>query len=108
MEQGPHLLADAGIRVRRVPAVIAPTYPCRASSEAAEASEHREMLALAAATSLRRRRLGSELEADVVELLDTGLDPVQLVRGSARITRGRPVPSRRLIVASEYERLTGS
>jgi ATP phosphoribosyltransferase len=47
----------------------------------------------------------AELEADVVELLDTGLDPVRIVaaiplKETLTAARGRP-----LVVASEYERL---
>src|SRR6266496_1902542 len=44
---------------------------------------------------------------DVVELLDTGLDPVQLVAAApAALLEGGQLPKRRLIVASEYGRLT--
>lgn len=48
-----------------------------------------------------------ELGADLVELLDTGLDPVRLVAAAPRemLVDGR-LPDRRLVVASEYERLT--
>ena len=51
----------------------------------------------------------AELEAQVVELLDTGLDPVELVAAapSALLSEGR-LPDRPLVVASEYERLTRS
>lgn len=49
----------------------------------------------------------AELGADVVDLLDTGLDPVQIVAASPveLLVEGR-LPSRHLTVASEYERLT--
>lgn len=48
-----------------------------------------------------------ELDADLVEMLDTGLDPVRLVAAApaALLESGR-LPARPLIVASEYERLT--
>ncbi len=48
-----------------------------------------------------------ELGADLVELLDTGLDGVRLVAAApeALVTEGR-LPSRPLVVASEYERLS--
>lgn len=48
----------------------------------------------------------AELEADVVELLDTRLDPVRLVAAAPRglLERGR-LPDRPLVVASEYARL---
>lgn len=49
----------------------------------------------------------AELRAEVVELLDTGMDPVRLVVAAPRgmVVEGR-WPDRDLIVASEYERLT--
>ncbi len=48
----------------------------------------------------------AELEAELVELLDTGLDPVQVVAAApaALLADGR-LPARTLVVASEYERL---
>ena len=102
------LLADAGIRVRP----SARGYRPEVSLPGGEAKLLKpqnivEMLALGS------RDVGfagadwvAELEADVVELLDTGLDPVQLVAAApaALLERGR-LPARRLIVASEYERL---
>ncbi len=50
----------------------------------------------------------AELGADVVEVLDTGLDPVRLVAAapSALLGPGGSLPARHLVVASEYERLT--
>jgi len=49
----------------------------------------------------------AELGVDLVELLDTGLDPVRLVAAAPRdlLVEGR-LPRRSLVVASEYERLT--
>jgi ATP phosphoribosyltransferase len=48
----------------------------------------------------------AELDAHVVELLDTGLDPVQVVAAApAGLVAGGRLPARRLVVASEYERL---
>jgi ATP phosphoribosyltransferase len=110
MEQGVlTLLADAGIRVRP----SARGYRPDVSLPGAEAKMLKpqnivEMLALGS------RDVGfagadwvAELEADVVELLDTGLDPVQLVAAApAALLEGGQLPTRRLIVASEYERLT--
>ena len=103
------LLADAGIRVRP----SARGYRPDVSLPGAEAKMLKpqnivEMLALGS------RDVGfagadwvAELEADVVELLDTGLDPVQLVAAApAALLEGGQLPTRRLIVASEYERLT--
>jgi ATP phosphoribosyltransferase len=50
-----------------------------------------------------------ELGAEVVEVLDTGLDPVRLVAAAPEplLVNGR-LPVRPLMVASEYERLTRS
>lgn len=48
-----------------------------------------------------------ELDADLVEILDTGLDPVQIVAAApdALLENGR-LPNRPLIIASEYSRIT--
>src|SRR2546428_12856449 len=48
----------------------------------------------------------AELEANVIELLDAGLDPVQVVAAASKtlLVDGR-LPARHLVVASEYERL---
>lgn len=49
----------------------------------------------------------AELDAQVVELLDTGLDPVRLVAAApAAILCGGQLPPRRIVIASEYENLT--
>lgn len=109
MEQGVlTLLADAGIRVRP----SARGYRPEVSLPGAEAKMLKpqnivEMLALGS------RDVGfagadwvAELEADVVELLDTGLDPVQLVAAApVALLEGGRLPARRLVVASEYERM---
>ncbi len=49
----------------------------------------------------------AELDADVVEIFDTGLDPVRLVAAAPddQIVDG-DLPDRSLVVASEYENLT--
>jgi len=49
----------------------------------------------------------AELDGELVELLDTGLDPVQVVAAapSSLLENGR-LPEQGLVVASEYERLT--
>ncbi|MHC4607307.1 MAG: ATP phosphoribosyltransferase [Planctomycetota bacterium] len=49
----------------------------------------------------------AELEADLVELLDTGMDSVRVVAAAptASLVDGK-LPKRKLVVASEYERLT--
>ena len=47
-----------------------------------------------------------ELQAEVIELLDTTLDPVRLVVAAPReLLDNGELPARRLIVASEYERI---
>ena len=103
------LLADAGITVTPT----ARGYRPRISLSDAEAKLLRpqnvvEMLALGS------RDVGfagadwvQEMDADVLELLDTGLDRVQVVAAApkALLVDGR-LPRRRLTVASEYERLT--
>jgi len=110
MEQGVlTLLADAGIRVRPSARGYRPdvTLP-GAEAKMLKPQNIVEMLALGS------RDVGfagadwvAELEADVVELLDTGLDPVQLVAAApVALLEGGRLPTRRLIVASEYERLT--
>ncbi|MEX2624374.1 MAG: ATP phosphoribosyltransferase [Acidimicrobiia bacterium] len=49
----------------------------------------------------------AEKSADLVELLDTGLDPVRMVAATpnALLVNGS-LPGRHLVIASEYERLT--
>ena len=49
----------------------------------------------------------AEQRADLVELLDTGLDPVRIVAAASEglLAEGR-LPDQHLVVASEYERLT--
>src|SRR2546421_11013064 len=102
------LLGDAGIRIRPG----ARGYRPEVSLPGTEAKILKpqnivEML------SLGSRDLGfagadgvAELEASVVELLDTGLDPVQVVAAASKtlLVDGR-LPARHLVVASEYERL---
>lgn len=102
------LLADAGIEV----SPTARGYRPRVSLPAAETKVLKpqnivEMLALGS------RDVGfaggdwvAELGLEVVELLDTTLDPVRVVAAApASMLSGGSLPSRRLVVASEYERL---
>src|SRR3982074_1728625 len=110
MEQGVlTLLGDAGIRIRPG----ARGYPPHRAPQAHEPKILKpqnivEMLALGS------RDVGfagadwvAELEANVVELLDTGLDPGQGVAGAPQaILVDGPLPCRHLVVASEYERLS--
>lgn len=105
------LLSDAGIRVRP----SARGYRPDVSLPGAEAKLLKpqnivEMLALGSrdvgfAGADWVAELG--VENEVIELLDTGLDPVQLVAAApAALLEGGKLPARRLVVASEYERLT--
>lgn len=49
----------------------------------------------------------AELQVELVELLDTGFDPVRLVAAApVEILEGGRLPRRHLVIASEYERLT--
>jgi ATP phosphoribosyltransferase len=49
----------------------------------------------------------AELDGRLIELLDTGLDPVHVVAAApSAILRDGRLPDRPLVVASEYERLT--
>jgi ATP phosphoribosyltransferase len=111
LEQGVlGLLADANIRVRATsrgyrPAISLPGY----ETKILRPQNIVEMLALGS------RDVGfagadwvAEVDADLVLLLDCGLDPVRLVAAAPAdlIGPGGELPSRRLVVASEYERLT--
>jgi ATP phosphoribosyltransferase len=105
------LLADAGISVRPG----ARGYRPDVSLPGAEAKMLKpqnivEMLALGSRDAgFAGADWVAELEegSDLVELLDTELDPVQVVAAApaALLDAGR-LPARRMIVASEYERLT--
>ena len=109
MEQGVlTLLSDAGISVRP----SARGYRPDVSLPGAEAKLLKpqnivEMLAVGSRDAgFAGADWVAELQADVVELLDTGLDAVQLVAAapSTLVTDGG-LPARRLLVATEYERL---
>jgi ATP phosphoribosyltransferase len=105
------LLADAGIRV--TPG--ARGYRPHVSLPDTEAKLLKpqnivEMLALGSRdVGFAGADWATELQTDVVELLDTGLDPVQVVVAAppALLAEGGGrLPARRLVIASEYERLT--
>ncbi|KAA0214433.1 MAG: ATP phosphoribosyltransferase [Leptolyngbya sp. PLA3] len=102
------LLADAGIRLD----VASRNYRPIVSAEGMEVKILKpqaiiEMLAVGS------RDVGfagadwvAEFEADLVELLDTGLDPVRLVAAAPeRLLLNGALPRQRLVVASEYVRL---
>lgn len=103
------LLAEAGIRVQPT----ARNYRPQVSLPDTDAKSMKpqnivEMLALG------RRDVGfagadwvEEMAAGLVELLDTGLDPVRVVAAAPEgLLEDGVLPARRLVVTSEYERLT--
>jgi ATP phosphoribosyltransferase len=103
------LLADAGIRVRPSARGYRPSVSLRAcEAKILKPQNIVEMLELGS------RDVGfagadwvEEMRADVVELLDTELDPVQVVAAApGALLESDELPARRLVVASEYERLT--
>lgn len=102
------LLADAGIRLD----VASRNYRPSVSAEGMEVKILKpqaiiEMLAVGA------RDVGfagadwvAEFEADLVELVDTGMDPVRLIAAAPEaLLAGGALPRQRLVVASEYVRL---
>jgi ATP phosphoribosyltransferase len=103
------LLADAGIRVMPSARGYRPTVSLRScEAKILKPQNIVEMLELGS------RDLGfagadwvEEMGADVIELLDTELDPVLVVAAAPRALLDRgDLPDRRLVIASEYERLT--
>jgi ATP phosphoribosyltransferase len=102
------LLGDAGIRVRPG----ARGYRPEVSLPDTEAKMLKpqnivEMLALGSRDAgFAGADWVAELRADLVELVDTGLDPVEVVAAAPRaLLDGGRLPARRLVVATEYERL---
>ncbi len=103
------LLADAGIKVTPSGRGYRPTVSLRAcEAKILKPQNIIEMLELGS------RDVGfagadwvEEMRADVVELLDTGLDPVQVVAAApTELLDSNELPDQRLLVASEYQRLT--
>lgn len=103
------LLGDAGIQVTPTargyrPAVSLPDV----DTKVMKPQNIVEMLALG------RRDVGfagadwvAEMNAEVVEIMDTGLDPVRVVVAAPdSLLEGGSLPARRLVVTSEYENLT--
>lgn len=107
------LLADAGIRVRVSERGYRPTVSLP-GFEAKILKPHNIIGMLHAgsrdvgfAGADWVRELG--FEDSLVELLDTGMDPVRLVAAApSNLLEGGRLPERPLVVASEYERLTRS
>lgn len=109
MEQGVlTLLADAGIGVRAGARGYRPEVSLRdTEAKMLKPQNIVDMLALGSRDAgFAGADWVAELQANVVELLDTELDAVQLVAAapSALVADGR-LPARRLVVATEYERL---
>jgi ATP phosphoribosyltransferase len=110
MEQGIlRLLADAGIRVAIEPR----------GYRASTSLEQFDVKVLKPQNIVEMLHAGSrdigfagadwvaELDAELVELFDTKLDPVRLIAAApVSILDGGELPKRRLVVASEYARLT--
>jgi ATP phosphoribosyltransferase len=98
------LLGDAGIRVRPGARGYRPDVSLPETE--AKLLKPQNVVEMLAAGSRDAGFAGAdwvaELQADVVELLDTQLDPVQIV---AAAPGGATLPDRRIVVASEYERL---
>jgi ATP phosphoribosyltransferase len=104
-----NLLSEAGIRIRAGSRSYRPTLSIPGfETKILKPQNIIEMLHLGS------RDIGfagadwvAELNANVVELLDTGLDPIRMVAAApADILLDGRLPSRPLLVASEYERLT--
>jgi len=103
------LLADAGIRVRVDARGYRPTLPLAGFD--AKILKPQNIVEMLHAGS---RDIGfagadwvAELDVQLVELLDTGLDPVQVVAAApVDLLEQGALPRRHLVFASEYERLT--
>ncbi len=103
------LLSDAGIQVRAGTRSYQPTLSL--PGYAAKILKPQNIVEMLHVGSRDAGFAGAdwvaELGADVVEVLDTGLDPVRLVAAAPiALLEGGRLPARRLVVASEYEALT--
>ncbi len=103
------LMADAGLPVRLGGREYRPTVAAgRFNAKILKPQNIIEMLAAGS------RDVGfagadwvGELGAEVVELLDTGFDPVRLIAACPReLLVDDRLPDRRLVIASEYQRIT--
>lgn len=104
------LFADAGIAVNAGPRAYRPVVSLPAV-DCKVLKPHNVISMLEAGArdlGLAGADWAAELNADsIVEILDTGLDPVRLVAAApASLLEDGRLPDRPLIVASEYERLT--
>jgi ATP phosphoribosyltransferase len=103
------LLADAGIRVNADARGYRPTVSLPGFE--AKILKPQNIIEMLNAGSRDLGFAGAdwvcELGAQVVEVLDTGMDPVRMVAAApAGTLRDGELPRRRLVVASEYENLT--
>lgn len=103
------LLAEAGVRVRTGARGYRPSLSVEGfETKLLKPQNIVEMLGVGS------RDLGfagadwvAEKDAELVELLDTGLDPVRIVAAApVALVEGGQLPAQHLVVASEYERLT--
>jgi len=105
------LLADAGLPVRATGRAYRPMIA--AGNFNAKILKPQNIIEMLAADS---RDIGfagadwvAELDADVVELLDTGLDPVRLVAAApVGLLEDGQLPARHLTIATEYPRVTAA
>jgi ATP phosphoribosyltransferase len=110
MEQGVlTLLAEAGIGVRASARGYRPEI-CLSDTEAKLLKPQNVVEMLAAGSrdvGFAGRDWVTELDADLVELLDTGLDPVRVVAAAPEqlLDDRGALPRQTLLVASEYERM---
>ncbi len=107
------LLEDAGIHIRSGGPASARDYRPRLSLPGFDAKLLKpqnivEMLHVGSRDiGFAGRDWAVEKDADLVELIDTGLDPVRLVAAAPlKLLVDGGLPDRRLVIASEYERLT--
>ncbi len=103
------LLEDAGVQVRAAERTYRPSVSL-AGFEAKILKPQNVIEMLAAGSrdiGFAGRDWVGELQVDVVELLDTMMDPVRLVAAApAALLENGGLPKRRLLIASEYERIT--
>ena len=110
MEAGvTRLLADCGIHLRAGPRDYRPTLSIEGfETKVLKPQNIVEMLGAGSRdVGFAGADWAAELDADVVELLDTGLDPVRIVAAApGRLLEQGQLPKRLLVVVSEYRRLT--
>lgn len=103
------LLADAGVRVRGGARAYRPTLSVRGFEvKLLKPQNAVEMLhAGSRDVGFAGADWAAELGAELVELVDTGLDPVRLVAAApAGLLEDGRLPRRRLVIATEYVELT--